>query len=60
LDYIKKVDNAGACEMMNYHVNRSQGACYNSTTGKIAAIFDLALAKDNGIERQLPSEQYFE
>ncbi|XP_060551998.1 sodium-dependent proline transporter-like isoform X1 [Ruditapes philippinarum] len=60
LDYIKKVDNAGACEMMEYHVNRTQGACYNKTTDKIAAIFDLALAKDNGIERQLPSEQYFE
>ena len=60
LDYIKKFDNFGECETIGYHVNKTLGTCYNKTTGKIAAIYDLALAKDNGIERQLPSEQYFE
>ncbi|XP_053405697.1 sodium-dependent proline transporter-like isoform X2 [Mercenaria mercenaria] len=58
LDFIEKVANASYCQGL--HINFTAGTCLNRTTGALSKIFDLALAKDHGIERKLPSEEYFE
>lgn len=59
LDFIGKAKNETECINKGFVANSSTGACYNNGS-TIKMIFNFTLAKKNGIERRLPSEEYFE
>ena len=50
--------NQQGCLDMKWHVNETLGVCYEN--GTIRGIFNESLAKANGIQRVLPSQDYFE
>ncbi|KAL4227906.1 hypothetical protein ACF0H5_013346 [Mactra antiquata] len=59
LDFVKKADSPAECHFKLLQVNTTSGTCYDFN-GTLRYIYDLALAKEHGIERKLPSEEYFE
>ncbi|XP_052794336.1 sodium-dependent proline transporter-like isoform X2 [Mya arenaria] len=58
IDFIKKAEDKIEC-YANGLDPRDDGACYD-LGGNVTMIYDLKIAKDHGIERTLPSEEYLE
>ncbi|KAL4227908.1 Sodium- and chloride-dependent glycine transporter 2 [Mactra antiquata] len=58
LDFIKKADSPAECHFKQLQVDTTSGTCYE-INGTLRYIYDLSLAKEYGIERTLPSEEYF-
>jgi len=58
IDNIGLVDEKNDCYAKGVEP-RDDGACY-TLDGNITFIYNLTLAKENDIERTLPSEEYLE
>lgn len=58
IDYIGLVNNRDECLIKGFEP-KDDGACY-TLDGNITYLYDLALAKEHGIERTLPSDEYLQ
>ena len=58
IDFVKLFTDKRQCIVDGFDVY-SNGTCYN-VNGTLVALWNRTLAKANGIERTLPSEEYFE
>ena len=57
IDFVKLMDNA-TCLNNTFTVNEN-GTCMD-VNGTVKAIWDVAVAKGNKIERRMPTEEFFE
>ena len=58
IDYVQIKSEKVACQAEGWDAY-DNGTCYN-INGTLVALWDQAVAKANGIERTLPSDEYFE